>query len=172
MKKMKSKITFNTSGTGSISGRVTIPKPFLEIWGASKENNEIDITMENGCIVLTRKFFKHGEKAAYQHLNQCLDDSINFAETILAKIPFKMKKYLVCSELEKQGIELFKDYIRAIEEDDLIEALLEAYKHWRGEKTEERFSKACSLDWDELLSESDWDRLRKLSNEMVIDFLR
>lgn len=164
---MKAKITFNESGKGSISGRVTIPKPFLEIWGASKENNEIDITMENGCIVLTRKFFEHGEKAAYQHLNPCLDEKVNLIDIIFSKAPFEMKKYIICNELEKQGIRA-----DITEEDDLIYALVLAYRNWRGKKTEENVVKACEyLNWD-YLSEDDWNRLRKLSSDMVIDFLK
>lgn len=51
---MKSKVTFNKSGSGSVSGRVTIPKEFLEIMKITKEDNNINITYEDNKIILEK----------------------------------------------------------------------------------------------------------------------
>lgn len=51
---MKGKITFNTSGSGSKSGRLTIPVALLEILGITEDDREVDIKLEDGKIIIER----------------------------------------------------------------------------------------------------------------------
>ena len=51
---MKSKVTFNKSGSSSDSGRDTIPKEFLEIMKITKEDNNKNITYEDNKIILEK----------------------------------------------------------------------------------------------------------------------
>jgi len=52
---MKGKITFNKSGSGSKSGRVTIPTSFLEILGIDETKREVEITLVEGKIIIEPK---------------------------------------------------------------------------------------------------------------------
>lgn len=51
---MKAKITFNKSGSGSISGRLTIPKALLEIMEITEENRDVVITFKDGKIIIEK----------------------------------------------------------------------------------------------------------------------
>jgi len=51
---MKGKVTFNKSGSGSKSGRITIPVAFLEIMGISEDNREVEITLKDNKIIIER----------------------------------------------------------------------------------------------------------------------
>lgn len=51
---MKKKVLFNKGGSGSLMGRVTIPKEFLEILGITKENNKVNITIKDGKIIIEK----------------------------------------------------------------------------------------------------------------------
>lgn len=76
---MKSKVTFNKSGAGSVSGRVTIPRAFLEILGVTKEENEIKITMQGEKIIIEKgeiemnKFY-NGAEVNMENLKKVLAD--------------------------------------------------------------------------------------------------
>ena len=76
---MKSKVTFNKSGAGSVSGRVTIPRAFLEILGVTKEENEIKITMQGEKIIIEKgeiemnKFY-NGAEVNMKNLKRVLAD--------------------------------------------------------------------------------------------------
>lgn len=50
----ESKVTFNKSGSGSISGRVTIPVEMLKLLSISEENREIRISYIDGTIVIEK----------------------------------------------------------------------------------------------------------------------
>lgn len=52
---MDSKVYFSTSGSGSVSGRVTIPKAFLEILEIDKNNREIEIKLEGDKITIKKR---------------------------------------------------------------------------------------------------------------------
>ena len=79
---MKSKVTFNKSGAGSVSGRVTIPRAFLEILGVTKEENEIKITMQDEKIIIEKgeiemnKFY-NGAEVNMENLKKILQDDGN-----------------------------------------------------------------------------------------------
>ena len=51
---MKSKVTFNRSGSGSVSGKVVIPAAFLEILKITKEERDIEITLEGNKIIIEK----------------------------------------------------------------------------------------------------------------------
>lgn len=51
---MKGKITFNTSGKGSKSGRLTIPVAFLEIMGITEGEREVNIKFEDGKLIIEK----------------------------------------------------------------------------------------------------------------------
>ncbi|WP_279022306.1 AbrB/MazE/SpoVT family DNA-binding domain-containing protein [Intestinibacter bartlettii] len=51
---MKGKITFNKSGAGSKSGRLTIPVAFLELLKITEEEREVDIRFEDGKIIIEK----------------------------------------------------------------------------------------------------------------------
>lgn len=51
---MKGKVTFNKSGSGSKSGRVTIPVALLEVMGISEDNREVEITLKDNKIIIER----------------------------------------------------------------------------------------------------------------------
>lgn len=76
---MKSKVTFNKSGAGSVSGRVTIPRTFLEILGVTKEENGIKITMQGEKIIIEKgeiemnKFY-NGAEVNMENLKKVLAD--------------------------------------------------------------------------------------------------
>ncbi|GEM_PF-425710 len=52
--KVKGKVTFNKSGTGSKSGRLTIPVALLEILGITEDDREVDIKLEDGKIIIEK----------------------------------------------------------------------------------------------------------------------
>lgn len=51
---MKSKVTFNKSGSGSFSGRVTIPVAYLEMAGISRDDREVEISFKEGKITIEK----------------------------------------------------------------------------------------------------------------------
>lgn len=51
---MKGKITFNKSGSGSKSGRLTIPVAFLETLGITEEYREVNITLDGNKIIIEK----------------------------------------------------------------------------------------------------------------------
>lgn len=51
---MKSKVTFNKSGSKSVSGRVTIPSVFLEILNITCDDREIEITCDGEKIIIEK----------------------------------------------------------------------------------------------------------------------
>lgn len=51
---MKSRVTFNKSGSGSKSGRVTIPATLLEVLNITEEDREVEITYIDGKIVIEK----------------------------------------------------------------------------------------------------------------------
>ncbi|WP_055667483.1 hypothetical protein [Desnuesiella massiliensis] len=51
---MKSKVTFNRSGSGSVSGKVVIPAAFLEILKITKDERDIEITLEGNKIIIEK----------------------------------------------------------------------------------------------------------------------
>ena len=55
---MKGKITFNKSGSGSKSGRLTIPVPFLELLKITEDERIVEITFKNDKLIIE----KAGEK--------------------------------------------------------------------------------------------------------------
>lgn len=53
--KRYSKVTFNKAGSGSVSGRVTIPVEMLELMGITPTSREIEIIYSLGKIIITNK---------------------------------------------------------------------------------------------------------------------
>ena len=51
---MKGKVTFNTSGKGSKSGRVTIPVALLEVLEITELDREINIRLEGKKIIIEK----------------------------------------------------------------------------------------------------------------------
>ena len=54
MIKKSKKITFNKGGTGSKSGRVIIPAPYLEILNITDSEPYVDISLQQNKIVLMK----------------------------------------------------------------------------------------------------------------------
>lgn len=55
---MQGKITFNKSGSGSKSGRLTIPVPFLELMRITEDERSVEITFKDNKLIIE----KVGEK--------------------------------------------------------------------------------------------------------------
>lgn len=53
-----SKINFQKSGSGSVSGRATIPKEFLELLDIRQDERYIKITYEDGKIIIEKDIDK------------------------------------------------------------------------------------------------------------------
>ena len=51
---MRKTINFNKGGTGSYTGRIILPAPYLELMGISKDNPEVEITYKNGKIIIEK----------------------------------------------------------------------------------------------------------------------
>lgn len=51
---MKGKITFNRSGNGSKSGRLTIPVAFLEALKLTESEREVNITLKDGKLIIEK----------------------------------------------------------------------------------------------------------------------
>ncbi|HBJ2613313.1 TPA: AbrB/MazE/SpoVT family DNA-binding domain-containing protein [Clostridium botulinum] len=51
---MKGIITFNKSGSGSKSGRLTIPVAFLELLGITEDDRNVNITFEDGKLIIEK----------------------------------------------------------------------------------------------------------------------
>jgi len=51
---MKGKVTFNKSGNGSKSGRVTIPIALLEILKITETDREVNINLEGNKIIIEK----------------------------------------------------------------------------------------------------------------------
>lgn len=52
---MNGKITFNKSGSGSKSGRLTIPVAFLESLNITEEDRDVTIKLEDGKIIIEKR---------------------------------------------------------------------------------------------------------------------
>lgn len=51
---MKGKITFNKSGSGSKSARLTIPAVLIELIKITEEEREVEITFDNGKLIIEK----------------------------------------------------------------------------------------------------------------------
>lgn len=51
---MKGKVTFNKSGSGSINGKITIPKALIELMKFTKDDREVEITFEDGKLIIKK----------------------------------------------------------------------------------------------------------------------
>ena len=51
---MKGKITFNKSGSGYKSGRLTISVTFLELMKITEDEREVDITFEDEKLIIRK----------------------------------------------------------------------------------------------------------------------
>lgn len=52
---MRQKVTFAPTGKGSATtARVTIPSAYVELMKISKDNRDVDITFEDGKIIITK----------------------------------------------------------------------------------------------------------------------
>lgn len=51
---MKGKVTFNKSGTGSVSARITVPNAFIELMKITKDERDIEITYEDGKLIIKK----------------------------------------------------------------------------------------------------------------------
>ena len=51
---MKGKITFNKSGSGSKSGRLTIPVALLELLKITEEERDVEIKFEDNKIIIEK----------------------------------------------------------------------------------------------------------------------
>ncbi|MPU14959.1 PemI [Acinetobacter baumannii] len=52
---MIGKITFNKSGSGSKSGRLTIPTVFLELMKITEDDREVEINFKGGKLIIEKK---------------------------------------------------------------------------------------------------------------------
>lgn len=50
----KSKVNFNKSGSGSYSGRITIPIDILKMLNVTKEDNNIKLSFDGEKIIITK----------------------------------------------------------------------------------------------------------------------
>lgn len=51
---MKGKITFNKSGSGSKSARLTIPTVLIELMKITEEEREVEITFKDGKLIVEK----------------------------------------------------------------------------------------------------------------------
>ena len=51
---MEKKVLFNKGGSGGLTGRVTIPKDFLEALGITKENNKVNVTLRGKKVIIEK----------------------------------------------------------------------------------------------------------------------
>ncbi|MBN1079230.1 MULTISPECIES: PemI [Clostridium] len=51
---MKGKVTFNKSGSSSISGRLTIPAVLIELMKITEDEREVEITFKNGKLIIEK----------------------------------------------------------------------------------------------------------------------
>lgn len=51
---MKGKITFNKSGSGSKSGRLTIPVSLLELMKITEDERNVEITFKDGKLIIEK----------------------------------------------------------------------------------------------------------------------
>lgn len=109
---MKSKVTFNKSGAGSISGRVTIPKAFLETLGITKEENEIKITMQGEKIIIEKgeiemsKFY-NGTMVDMKNLKKIFADDGTTGDMAESEIK-TIKSFVKCNSEEDMNYLLEK----------------------------------------------------------------
>lgn len=53
--KRSSKVTFNKAGSGSVSGRVTLPVEMLELLGITQNDRFITLTYVDGKIIIEKE---------------------------------------------------------------------------------------------------------------------
>jgi bifunctional DNA-binding transcriptional regulator/antitoxin component of YhaV-PrlF toxin-antitoxin module len=51
---MIKKVTFNKGGTGKSSGRIILPAPYLELMKVTKEDPSVEITYQDGKIIIEK----------------------------------------------------------------------------------------------------------------------
>lgn len=88
---VKSKVYFSKSGSGSISGRVTIPKAYLDAMKINELEKDINIEFDNGNIIISKVKVNRIEGVSYDEMvkyilnnveytynvSRCLNDFIN-----------------------------------------------------------------------------------------------
>lgn len=51
---MKGKVTFNKSGSGSKSARLTIPSILVELMKITEDDRKVNITFEDGKLIIEK----------------------------------------------------------------------------------------------------------------------
>ena len=65
---VKSKVYFSKSGSGSISGRVTIPKAYLDAMKINELEKDINIEFDNGNIIISKVKVNRIEGVSYDEM--------------------------------------------------------------------------------------------------------
>lgn len=95
---MKSKITFNKSGSGSKSGRLTIPVAFLEVLKITEDDREVNLTLNNNKIIIEKTSKNNKE---FEQIDKRIFRSVD-----------EIAKHLDINEKDKLFLEEeFSDYI-------------------------------------------------------------
>lgn len=79
---MKSKVYFSKSGSGSISGRVTIPKAYLNILKINELESEIDIDIENGKITIEKVQIKELVNVSYDDMLKFILNNVEYTYNV------------------------------------------------------------------------------------------
>lgn len=51
---MKKDVSFNKGGSGNSSGRIILPAPYLELMKVTKDNPSVEITYQDGKIIIEK----------------------------------------------------------------------------------------------------------------------
>jgi bifunctional DNA-binding transcriptional regulator/antitoxin component of YhaV-PrlF toxin-antitoxin module len=90
---MKSVVTFNKSGSGSVSGKITVPVPFLEVLQITEKDREIELKLVGNQIIVQKttdsskgrvseELLNRGYRVGKVLLNKC-DNKNNFLANFL-----------------------------------------------------------------------------------------
>lgn len=79
---MKSKVYFSKSGSGSISGRVTIPKAYLNILKINELESEINIDIENGKLVIEKVQIKEIANVSYDDMLKFILNNVEYTYNV------------------------------------------------------------------------------------------
>lgn len=100
---MKSKITFNKSGSGSVSARLTIPSNYVTLMGINEGDREVDIKLNgNGIMEIKKSNTNFISNATYDETCKYILNKVEYTYNVL-----KCLKEFIQNMQENGTIQLF-----------------------------------------------------------------
>lgn len=79
---IKSKVYFSKSGSGSISGRVTIPKAYMDVLGINEVEKEITMEIEGGRLIIEKVALNKLQGISYDDMVKYVLNNVEYTYNV------------------------------------------------------------------------------------------